>query len=114
MGSGIIPIIITGRQSDIVKIRCTELGITHIIQGSSNKTLDLKKVLSKEGIALKETAYIGDDMNDYECMLMTGLKGCPNDADKRIKEVADYVAECKGGKGAVREFIEWIWKMQEV
>ncbi len=110
---GIIPIIITGRKSEIVQARSSELGITRIIQGSSDKPADLKNMLLKEDILLEETAYIGDDMNDYECMLMVGLRGCPKDADKKIKAIADYVSECEGGKGALRDFVEWLWERGE-
>ncbi len=105
---GIIPIIITGKNSKIVQMRCDELGITRIVQGSVDKVADLKKALVTEQIGIEETAYIGDDMNDYECMSLVGLSGCPSDAAEEIKTVADYVTKTKGGKGAVREFIEWM------
>lgn len=110
---GIIPIIITGRQSEIVSIRCQELGINRIVQGCSDKLLELKKIILEEQIAMEEVAYIGDDLNDFECMSQVGVKGCPNDAVDEIKKIADYVAEREGGKGAVREFIEWM-KTQQV
>ncbi len=110
---GIIPIIVTGRVSHIVQARCMELGITRIIQGSSDKISDLKSILACENIRMEETAYIGDDMNDYECMAQAGLKGCPQDAVREIKEIADYITKCEGGKGAVREFVEWIERIEE-
>lgn len=107
---GIIPIILTGRESDIVYKRCSELGIKYIVQGSKNKIADLKTILLKVRVSLKETAYIGDDLNDLECMKQTGVIGCPNDAVPEIKKIADYVCNSVGGNGAVREFIEWIEK----
>ena len=110
---GIIPIIVTGRESKIIQARCMELGINRIIQGSSNKLADLRSMLADENILMEETAYIGDDLNDYECMIWAGLKGCPQDAVREIKEIADYITKCEGGKGAVREFIEWIEKIGE-
>lgn len=105
---GIIPIIITGRSSKIVLNRCKELGIEHVVQGSVDKVQDMLRILEQLQIRAEETAYIGDDLNDYECMKKVGLRGCPNDAAKEIKEMADYIADCNGGNGAVREFIEWI------
>ena len=107
-GMGIIPIIITGRTSEIVKYRCEELGITHVIQGSRDKVSDLKDILAGEQISLEETAFIGDDLNDLQCMQIVGMKGCPNDAASEIKEIADYVSGKMGGEGAVRDFVEWI------
>ncbi len=104
----IIPVIITGRESEIVRIRCAELGIVHLVQGSRDKKADLMRILQKEGISLEETAYIGDDLNDLECMKIAGLSACPADAADKVKEEADYITEHPGGHGAVREFIEWI------
>ena len=105
---GIIPIIITGRTSQIVLNRCKELGIKHIVQGSKDKVEDMFNILEQENIELSETAYIGDDMNDYECMQRVGLRGCPKDAVREIKEISEYITESAGGNGAVREFIEWL------
>ncbi|MBP3602576.1 MAG: HAD-IIIA family hydrolase [Lachnospiraceae bacterium] len=105
---GIIPIIITGRTSQIVLNRCKELGIKNVVQGSKNKIEDMVKILAQERIDLSETAYIGDDMNDYECMQMVGLRGCPRDAVSKIKEISECITESSGGNGAVREFIDWI------
>ncbi len=105
---GIVPIIITGRTSEIVAQRCRELGITRLVQGSSNKIEDLKKILADENISITQVAYMGDDLNDYDCMKQVGLKGCPSDAVSEIKSIADYVTQSNGGNGAVREFVEWI------
>lgn len=105
---GIVPIIITGRTSEIVAQRCRELGITRLVQGSSNKIEDLKKILADENISIAQVAYMGDDLNDYDCMVQAGLKGCPSDAASEIKSIADYVTQSSGGNGAVREFVEWI------
>lgn len=105
---GIVPIIITGRTSEIVAQRCRELGITRLVQGSSNKIEDLKKILADENISITQVAYMGDDLNDYDCMKQVGLKGCPSDAVSEIKSIADYVTQSRGGNGAVREFVEWI------
>lgn len=110
---GIIPIIITGRQSEIVLRRCQELGIIRVVQGCSDKLFELKKIIAEEHITLEEVAYIGDDMNDFECMSKVGVKGCPGDAVNEIKKIADYVTEHEGGKGAVREFVEWLKKRQD-
>lgn len=108
----VIPVIITGRKSRVVENRCKELGIKRVVQGSINKVEDMLQILKQEQIELEETAYIGDDLNDYECMQMVGVRGCPNDAVKEIKEISDYIATVTGGNGAVREFIEWLKEIQ--
>lgn len=106
--SGISPIIITGRRSDIVANRCKELGITHIYQGISEKASKMREIISD----LSTVAYIGDDINDISAMSLVqsagGIVGCPADAVKQVISLADFVADHKGGEGAVRDFIEYI------
>ena len=110
--AGIIPVIITGRKSDILEYRCSELGITDIYQNVDDKFVVLKKVCHEYGISLSEVAYIGDDMNDMSCMIKLiehqGVVGCPADATKAVKSVATYISEKNGGDGAVRDFIDYI------
>lgn len=107
---GIKPIIITGRTSDIVRQRCDELNITRLVQGSNDKLGDMITILQEENISLSETAYIGDDLNDLECMKVAALRGCPHDAIDEVKSIADFVSGKYGGMGAVRDFINWINK----
>ena len=108
IAAGIVPVIITGRKSDIVLNRCKELGITEVHQGVSNKIDVLKSIVAD----LSQVAYIGDDINDLACMNLVkengGLVGCPKDAAKKVLDIADYVATHNGGEGAVRDFIEWL------
>ena len=107
---GIIPVIITGRTSEIVKKRCGELGIQQVYQGIKNKIEQLNSIADD----LSQVAYIGDDINDLSCMIPVkeagGVVGCPTDAVERVKEISDFVALHNGGDGAVRDFIEWIIK----
>lgn len=105
---GITPVIITGRESPILTLRCKELGIENVIQGSRDKVKTLLETLDNLGISAEETAYMGDDLNDYEAMKMAGVRGCPQDAAAEVKKISEYVAQTNGGYGAVREFIEWI------
>lgn len=105
---GIEPIIITGRESEIVLNRCKELKITRVYQGIHNKLNKLYEITDK----LNTVAYIGDDINDLSCMIPIkeagGLVGCPKDAANQVLAISDYIAEHNGGDGAVRDFIEWI------
>ena len=105
---GIEPIIITGREAEIVLNRCKELKITRVYQGIHNKLNKLYEITDK----LNTVAYIGDDINDLSCMIPIkeagGLVGCPKDAANQVLAISDYVAEHNGGDGAVRDFIEWI------
>lgn len=108
----IIPIIITGRNSEIVEKRCKELEISEIYQGVKDKIYALKAYCERNNVLLRECAYIGDDLNDFPCMLLIknagGVIGCPSDAAKEVIKLADFQSKSIGGQGAVREFIEWI------
>ncbi|MDO4168097.1 MAG: HAD-IIIA family hydrolase [Eubacteriales bacterium] len=105
---GVIPVIITGRKSKIVEERARELGITELYQGITNKLGKLKQVAEMHKITSDEIAYIGDDLNDLECVQFCGLSACPHDALPDIKQKVDYVCAQNGGRGAVREFITFI------
>ena len=102
------PVIITGRKSVILENRCREIGVTDIHQGISDKLGVLRRVTGD----LKAVAFIGDDLNDLECMQSVkdagGLVGCPADAARGVREIADFIAPSAGGCGAVRDFIEWL------
>lgn len=108
----IIPVIITGRSSDIVLNRCKELGITEVYQGVSNKVEKLELLVDD----ISSVAYIGDDINDLSCMKVVkragGVIGCPADAADEVKNFADFTAMHNGGDGAVRDFIEWLISYQ--
>lgn len=115
---GIIPIIITARNSLMVENRCKELGVKEIHQGVMNKLDCLKGILKKHSSERKQydlsnVAYIGDDLLDLQCMLPIkeagGVIGCPSNAVKELIAVSDYVAPHKGGDGAIRDFSEYLF-----
>ncbi len=105
---GIIPVIITGRNSEIVVARAEELGIDEIHQGIEDK-LDLyQHLVEKYKLNDEEVAFIGDDLNDLPLLNKVGLSFCVADAVEAVREKVDYVARLKGGEGAVREAIDVI------
>ncbi len=105
---GVEPVIITGRSSEIVKNRCSELKIKEFYQGVENKSFKLRELCERYSINLKQVAYIGDDLNDMPCIQICGLSACPADAMKIVKDKVDFVCNAKGGDGAVREFVDYI------
>ncbi|MCD7774047.1 MAG: HAD-IIIA family hydrolase [Clostridiales bacterium] len=109
----ILPVIITGRKSKIAAIRAAELNISEIHQGVPDKLSLLKRTAEKYNIEQQEIAYIGDDLNDIDCMIFCGLAACPSDASDQTKKCADYICKLSGGEGAVREFIDFIIKTKK-
>lgn len=112
--AGIKTAIITGRKSQIVKLRANELKIKDIYQNSKNKIVSLEKILNKYKISLNEIAYIGDDINDLGVLSIVGLPCTVFNAAPEVKERAKLVSEKHGGKGAVREIVEYILKSQNI
>ncbi len=108
---GIVPVIITGRQSQIVAQRAKELHIEELYQGVEDKLSKLKEVAERYHAAADEIAYIGDDLNDLACIEYCGITACPQNAIAEVKNRADYVCLNEGGHGAVREFIGYILQL---
>ena len=109
---GIVPVVMTGRESAIVSLRCQELGVEHVFQGSVDKIVTMESIANilhiSENDGKYNIAYIGDDLIDLPCMKKSKLVGCPADAANEVKQVSDFISCRCGGDGAVREFIEWI------
>lgn len=106
----IVPIIITSRNSKIVELRCKELCIDHIIQGVEDKLDTIKKIIGELNIDIKNIAYMGDDLNDFEAITFiasnNGYTACPSNSADLIKNNVHFICKSMGGDGAVREFIE--------
>lgn len=60
----------------------------------------------------KKVAYMGDDIPDFHVMQLVGLASCPQDASPEIKEISSYISHKNGGKGAVRDLIEQVMRVQ--
>lgn len=102
----VIPVIITGRSSEIVQARARELKIAELHQGISDKLSKLKDVAAKYQASPEEIAYIGDDLNDLDCIRYCGCTACPADAIDEVLQEVGYICQHSGGRGAVREFVE--------
>lgn len=112
------PAIITGRRSAILERRCEELGIREVHQGVEDKLAVLQGLVRGRGAGLEAVAYIGDDINDLACIQAVreagGLAGCPADAVREVKIAVNFVSDKAGGRGAVRDFIEWLRALREI
>lgn len=106
--------IITGRKSLIVEKRAKELGVKHLYQGVDNKDEVLENILKDENILWSQVAAIGDDLNDYKMLKKAGLSFTPANGSSYIKKIVNVICSCSGGKGAVREMIEFIIKEDDI
>lgn len=108
--AGIITAIITARNNGTVEHRAKNLNITELHQGAKNKIKTLEEIMVKYNITFDEIAYMGDDLPDICILEKVALKGCPNDAVDEVKAVANFISSKNGGRGAVREFCDYILK----
>lgn len=111
--SGVKIGIITGRTSDVVRIRMESLGITHIYQGQADKLPAYEKIKHTLGLADEQIAYVGDDMVDLPVMSRAGLAIAVQDASHCCKQHAHWVTSLPGGRGAAREVCELIMSAQD-
>lgn len=108
--AGIMTAIITARCNGTVEHRAKNLNITELHQGATNKIETLENIMRKYNINFDEIAYMGDDLPDICILEKVHLKGCPNDAVDEVKKVANFISSKNGGRGAVREFCDYILK----
>ena len=108
--AGIITAIITGRNNGTVARRAKDVKITEVHQGVKNKIEVLQDILTRNNIKLEETAYMGDDIPDLCILEKVKLAGCPADAVDEVKKIAGFISKKEGGRGAVREFCDYILK----
>jgi 3-deoxy-D-manno-octulosonate 8-phosphate phosphatase (KDO 8-P phosphatase) len=101
--AGIAVAVISGRDSRAVERRMTELGVSWVKQGVSDKLAALREILDILGLGPQAVACIGDDTPDLPLLANTRLGVAVADAHASVREKAHYVTRLPGGQGAVRE-----------
>jgi len=104
--------VISGGTNEGVRQRLRGLGVTDIYLGVHNKVEQFDEYLDVYNIKAENVLYMGDDIPDLQLMKLVGLPCCPQDAVQEIKAVSKYVSHKNGGKGAVRDVIEQVLKVQ--
>jgi 3-deoxy-D-manno-octulosonate 8-phosphate phosphatase (KDO 8-P phosphatase) len=104
--------IISGGNNEGVRIRLRNLGITDIHLASPDKVATFKEYIELYNIKPEQVLYMGDDIPDFHVMQLVGLPTCPQDSSPEIKAISKYISHKNGGKGAVRDVIEQVMKVQ--
>lgn len=104
--------IITGADTENIRIRFSKLGVKEIYMKSRIKINDLNDYMHKTGYKAEEILYSGDDIPDYQVMKAVGLSVAPADAAFEIRGIAKYISHLKGGDGIARDVIEQVMKTQ--
>jgi 3-deoxy-D-manno-octulosonate 8-phosphate phosphatase (KDO 8-P phosphatase) len=109
---GLKTALITKRISETVALRARDLRIEHVYQGRQDKVSAFDEILDKEKLTPEEIAYVGDDIIDLPVMRLCGLSIAVKNSRPEVLREAHYVTEHEGGKGAVRDAIEYILRAQ--
>lgn len=99
-------IISNGHLTQLIQKRADLLGIQYCYVGPAKKIEVLNDWCAQLQLDLHQVAYIGDDVNDLECMLKVAYSACPNDAVDKIKAIAHLQLKRNGGDACVREFLD--------
>ena len=106
---GVEYLILTSETNDAVAARARKMRVD-IIKGVEDKLPVLRSEVERRGVSLAETSYLGNDVNDAECLAVVGLPVVPADAWAEVVPLARIVLERDGGRGCVREFCDAVWR----
>jgi 3-deoxy-D-manno-octulosonate 8-phosphate phosphatase (KDO 8-P phosphatase) len=109
---GLKAAIITKRISETVALRARDLKIEHVYQGQQDKAAAFREILSKENLRPDQVCYVGDDIIDLPVMRLCGLSIAVKNSRAEVLRESHYVTPHEGGKGAVRDAIEYILRAQ--
>ena len=104
--------IITKRISETVALRARDLKLDHVYQGQQDKAAAFYEILQKEGLAAEQACYVGDDVIDLPVMRLCGLAIAVQNAREEVLRESHYITPHEGGKGAVRDAIEYVLREQ--
>jgi 3-deoxy-D-manno-octulosonate 8-phosphate phosphatase (KDO 8-P phosphatase) len=100
--------VITKRISETVATRSRDLKLEFVYMGQAFKMQAVREIMEKEGVALEEIAYVGDDVIDLPVMRECGFAVAVANARAQVKAEAHYVTPNAGGYGAGRDAVEFI------
>ncbi len=104
--AGIVPAVITGRDSKPLRVRLEALGIEHVRYGTEDKLPAAEAMLVQLGLRWTEAAGIGDDWPDLPVLARCAFAAAPANAHVEVRMLAHYVTTARGGEGAGREFCD--------
>lgn len=106
--AGIKVIIITGRKSNIVEKRMSDLGVDLVYQGREDKGTALREACAQLNIDPEDCLYMGDDWPDLSAFAIAGMKVTVPNGHVEVRRRADLVTQALGGRGAVREICDML------
>jgi 3-deoxy-D-manno-octulosonate 8-phosphate phosphatase (KDO 8-P phosphatase) len=108
---GVQYLIVSTEQNPIVGARAEKLRVD-CVQGIDDKLAVVRERAAAAGVSLEQAAYVGNDINDADCLRAVGLPVVPADAWPEVQPLAQWVLSRAGGAGCVREFCDAVWEAQ--
>lgn len=105
--AGLPMIVLSKERNPVVARRCEKLRLDYL-QGQESKIGALEAWIGERGLEAKHVVYVGNDINDIECMAAVGCAVAPANAHPKALAAASVVLRCDGGKGAIRELADMI------
>lgn len=105
-GAGIVPVVITGRDSKPLRVRLKALGIGRAHYAVEDKRQAAEASLRELNLGWAQAAVIGDDWPDLALMRRCAFSAAPPNAHDEVLAAVDFVTVRPGGGGAVREFCD--------
>jgi 3-deoxy-D-manno-octulosonate 8-phosphate phosphatase (KDO 8-P phosphatase) len=104
--------VITGGNSEGVRERLQDLGVTDIYMDRQDKMEAYEDFIDLHELDEGTVLYMGDDIPDYPVMRKVGLPACPVNAAPEVLQIAQYVSPYQGGEGCARDVIEKVLRLQ--
>jgi 3-deoxy-D-manno-octulosonate 8-phosphate phosphatase (KDO 8-P phosphatase) len=105
---GVEPLIVSTEPNPVVAARAGKLRVD-CAHGVERKLEVVRARAQQRGVELEHTAYVGNDVNDADCLRSVGVPVVPADAWPDVVPLAAWVLERRGGEGCVREFCDAVW-----
>ncbi|MEB3766624.1 HAD-IIIA family hydrolase [Acinetobacter sp. MD2] len=112
--AGLKVIIITGRKSNIVEKRMSDLGVDLVFQGREDKGTALREACASLNLKPDDCLYMGDDWPDLSAFAIAGMKVTVPNGHGEVRKRADLVTQAMGGRGAVREVCDMLLQAKDV
>ena len=110
--AGVDVMILSSEINPVVDMRAKKLQCP-CRSGLANKVEALREEMAKHGVSTEHTAFVGNDINDSECLRAVGFPVVVSDAFDEVKALARLVLRKRGGDAAVREFCDLVLNARE-
>jgi len=104
---GIEQVILSTEANPVVAARGKKLGL-EVFQGKDDKKAALLEIMRERELSPENVCFVGNEVNDLECLRLVGFPLAPRDSHPRVLELAELVIPADGGHGVVRHVMEWL------